>query len=188
MPPIPKITREMIIDAAFEIARSEGVEKLNARTISQKLGCSTQPVMYNFKKIEDIKKAAYDKADEFHAAYIADIHSDKPMQEIGVLYIRFAVQEKHLFRFLFQTNEFSGKTIADLINTAELQNIFAILAQEAKVSPEQAQDIFRTLFLFAHGYASMFANNEMDYDEQTISADLDLLFNGVIAALQCERI
>ena len=47
MPPKVKITKEMIIDAAFEIARSEGAENINARTVSKKLGCSTQPVMYH---------------------------------------------------------------------------------------------------------------------------------------------
>ena len=56
MPPKVKITKEMIIDVAFEIARSEGAENINARTVSKKLGCSTQPVMYHFKTIEELKK------------------------------------------------------------------------------------------------------------------------------------
>ena len=38
MPPKAKITREMIIDAAFEVARAEGAENVNARTVSKKLG------------------------------------------------------------------------------------------------------------------------------------------------------
>ena len=33
MPPKAKITREMIIDATFEIIRNTGVETVNARTI-----------------------------------------------------------------------------------------------------------------------------------------------------------
>ena len=56
MPPKAKITREMIIDAGFEVAREFGIEAVNARTVSEKLGCSTQPVMYHFKTIEDMKK------------------------------------------------------------------------------------------------------------------------------------
>lgn len=184
MPPKIKITRDMIIDAAFEIARSEGAEHINARTISGKLRCSTQPVMYHFKKMEEIKKAAYQKADEFHSAYIADLHSDNPMKEIGMLYIRFAVEEKNLFRFLFQSNEFCGKSISELINAEELQPIIAILCQAAEVSTEQAKAIFHSLFLFAHGYSSMFANNELTYDEDTILSDLDLIFNGVVYALK----
>ena len=56
MPPKVKITKEMIRDSAFEIARSEGAENINARAVSKKLGCSTQPVMYHFKTIEELKK------------------------------------------------------------------------------------------------------------------------------------
>ena len=44
MPAIAKVTKEMIIEAAFEIAKEMGAESITARTVSQKLGCSTQPV------------------------------------------------------------------------------------------------------------------------------------------------
>ena len=65
MPPKSKITKEMIIDAAFAIARKEGAEKITARAISEYLKCSTQPVLYHFATIEEIKKAAYGKTNEF---------------------------------------------------------------------------------------------------------------------------
>ena len=182
MPPKAKITREMIIDAAFEIARNKGAQNINARTVSKKLGCSTQPVMYYFQTIEELKKAVYAKADEYHSEYITDIHSDNPMEDIGLNYIRFAVTEKNLFRFLFQSNEFLVKNISELINSEELQPVTAVLSQEAGVNAEQAKTIFRSLFLIAHGYASMFANNEMVYDEQIVLSDLDLIFNGAVCA------
>lgn len=184
MPPKAKITKDMIIDAAFEIARSEGAENINARTVSEKLKCSTQPVMYHFKKIEEMKKAVYQKADAYHSAYIIDVHSDNPMKEIGYCYIHFAAAEKNLFRFLFQSNEFSGKTISELIEAEELQPVITMLSQGAAVSTEQAKAIFRSLFLVAHGYASMLANNEMAYDEKTISSDLDLIFHGAVFAVK----
>lgn len=184
MPPKVKITKEMIIDAAFEIARSDGAEKINARTVSKKLGCSTQPVMYHFKTIEELKKTVYIKADEYHSKYINNIQSENPMKDIGLNYIRFAETEKNLFRFLFQTNEFTGKNISELINSEELQPVIAILRKEAEVNTEQAKTIFRLLFLIAHGYASMFANNEMTYDEQTIISDLDLVFEGTVYSLK----
>ena len=48
MPAKAKVTKEMIVDAAFAIAREAGVERINARTVSERLHCSTQPVMYHF--------------------------------------------------------------------------------------------------------------------------------------------
>jgi AcrR family transcriptional regulator len=65
MPAIAKVTKEMIIDAAFEIAKEMGAENINARTVSQKLRCSTQPVLYHFKKIEDVRITAYKKQANF---------------------------------------------------------------------------------------------------------------------------
>lgn len=182
MPPKAKITREMILDAAFEIVRNKGAENINARTVSQELGCSTQPVMYHFKTIGELKKAVYAKADKYHSEYITAICGENPMKGIGLNYIRFAATEKNLFRFLFQSNEFSEKNISELINAAELQPIIAVLSREAAVNAEQAKVIFRPLFLIVHGYASMHANNQMTYDEQTILADLDLVFSGAVCA------
>ena len=45
MPARIKVTKEMIVDAAFAIARETGAENINARTVSEKLNCSTQTVM-----------------------------------------------------------------------------------------------------------------------------------------------
>ena len=182
MPPKAKITREMIVNAAFEIVREDGAENINARTVSKKLGCSTQPVMYHFKKIEDIKKVVYEKTDKYHSAYITKVHSANAMKEIGLLYIRFAATEKNLFRFLFQSNAFSEKSIPELINTSEMQPILAMFAEGAEVKHEQASIIFKSLFLYAHGYASMFANNSISYDEEAISTDLDRIFVGAVYA------
>lgn len=182
MPPKAKVTKKMIIDAGFEVVREYGIENVNARTVSGKLGCSTQPVMYHFKKIEDIKKAVYQKADEYHTAYITDVHNDNPLLAMGLSYIRFAQTEKHLFRLLFQSNEFSGKSISELINAEEVVPIIAVLSEATGVNARQAKDIFKPLFLFVHGYASMFANNSLEYDEEIISMDLKRIFTGVVYA------
>ena len=52
MPAKAKVTKEMIIDAAFEIAKEMGAENITARTVSQKLCCSTQPVLYHLKRLK----------------------------------------------------------------------------------------------------------------------------------------
>lgn len=52
MPAIAKVTKEMIIDAAFETIKEMGAENINARTVSQKLGCSTQPFYIILKRLK----------------------------------------------------------------------------------------------------------------------------------------
>lgn len=187
MPPKAKITKDMIVDAAFEIARNEGAENINARTVSEKLNCSTQPVMYHFATIEELKKTVYAKTDSYHSEYLMNIKNPQKgaMLGIGLNYIRFAVEEPHLFRFLFQSNILSGTTLLEMIDAEELMPV--ILAMQGAVgggSIEQVKDIFLTIFLFVHGYASIIANNSLEYDEELIKAHLERAYNGAILAAQ----
>lgn len=184
MPPKIKISKEMIEQAAFEIARTEGADKITARKISEQLNCSTQPVLYHFSSVEEIKKAAYQKADEYHSNYLMNMEKDygDPMLAIGMNYIRFAVEESNLFRFLFQTNEFSGANMSDLMNSQELLPVFSVLQEETETSEAEAKEIFSTLFIFVHGYASMFANNSMDYDEKELIGMLNKVLCGAVYA------
>ncbi len=184
MPPKAKITKEMIVEAAFNIVQKEGVDKVTARSISEQLNCSTQPVLYYFSTVEDIKKLVYKKVDEYHADYIMDTDTDygNPMPAIGMNYIRFAIKETNLFRFLFQSNEFSGVGMLDLLETEELLPILTMLQNELDMSMEDTKDVFSTLFIFAHGYASLYANNTMIYDELNVMKALEKIFYGAIYA------
>ena len=122
MPPRAKITKDMVVDAAFAVARKTGLENINARTVSNELNCSTQPVMYHFETIEALKRAAYKKADEYHTEYLINIPETREdvMLGIGLNYIRFAVAEPNLFRFLFQSGFAAGHSLLDMINSEEL--------------------------------------------------------------------
>lgn len=189
MPPKAKITKDMIIEIAFEVVKTEGVEHLNTRSISQRLNCSTQPVLYHFSTIEEIKKETYKKADEYHAEYITKIHGDDttPILEIGLRYIKFAYEESGLFRFLFQSNKFDNNSIIDLIDAGGMDNILSFLEHETGTSCLQTKDIFTMIFLTAHGFASFLANNSMEYDETKITKILSQVLQGQLSLLKGEK-
>lgn len=186
MPPKVKITKDMVIDAAFEIARQTGAETINARTVAKKLNCSTQPVMYHFATIAHLKKAVYAKADCYHTEYLMNVESPGMgiMLGIGLNYIRFAMEEPHLFRFLFQSNYFTGTTLLQMIDTEELAPILLAMQGAIKKDMAQVREIFLTIFLFAHGYASIIANNSLEYDEELIKAHMQHAYHGAVLATQ----
>ena len=167
MPPKAKITKEMIIDAAFEITRESGIERVNARTVSEKLGCSTQPVMYYFKKIEDIKSAVWKKTDDFHTEYVMNIQSNEPMMDIGMNFIRFAATEKNLFRLLFQSDGLVEKEVTDMVWTGSASPMLEVLMKTDNVDLDGARSIFSTIGFYVHGFASLLANNSMEYNEES---------------------
>lgn len=186
--PKAKITREMVIDAAFEITRSMGIENVNARTVSEKLNCSTQPVMYHFARIEEMKRAVYEKADRFHSEYLMNITKPEEgiMLGIGLNYIRFAICEPNLFRFLFQSGYAVGNSLPDIVNSEELKPLLAVMSEAMEMTMEQTKEIFVTIAMFAHGYASIIANNSLEYDEKTAAAHLERAYRGAVLAVREE--
>lgn len=188
MPAKVKATKEMIVDAAFAVARETGAQNINARTVSERLHCSTQPVMYHFATIEELKRTVYTKADQYHSEYLMDLKRPQKgvMLGIGLNYIRFAIEEPHLFRFLFQSDFFSGKTLLELIDADELTPVLSAMQGSLQLSTEQTKKVFLTIFLFAHGYASIIANNSLQYDEALISSQLEQAYKGAILAAREE--
>lgn len=189
MPPKAKITKEMIVDVAFGIIQREGVDKVTARSISQQLNCSTQPVLYHFATVEDIKKAVYKKADAYHSDYIMNMENDygDPMLTMGMNYINFARKERNIFQFLFQSNEFSGASILDLLEMEEILPLLTVLQQELELSLEEVKEVFSTLFIFVHGYASLYANNTMIYEETNVISAIEKVFEGAICVLKGDQ-
>lgn len=182
MPAIAKVTKEMIIDAAFEIAKEMGAENITARTVSQKLGCSTQPVLYHFKTIEDVRIAAHKKASEFHMHYVTNLSGkyERPMLEVGMRYIQFAVEEKNLFRFLYHSNYDTGVSLSDWLTGKNFDSLFPILKRQAEVDERQAYSIFSQIVLVTHGIASLLANNAMVYDEAYCVNTLSNAYFGIM--------
>lgn len=188
MPPKAKITKNMIVDAAFEVAREIGAENINARTVAKKLNCSTQPIMYHFATIEELKKAVYAKLDRYHTEYLMNIQKPQEgiMLGIGLNYIRFAIKEPHLFRFLFQSGFAVENSLLEMIDSEELNPVISAMREAMGISMEQTKEVFLTIALFAHGYASILANNSLEYDEKLITIHLERTYRGAILAVQEE--
>jgi len=189
MPPKTRITAEMIVDAAVEVVRQSGFESINARTVSGQLHCSTQPVMYHFSTIDSLKRAAYRRADRLHSEYMMNTPPGQdPILGIGLNYVRFAVEEPQLFRFLFQSGYAKEHSLKEMIDSEELIPVLSAMQEGSGLSTEKTRQIFLTVALFAHGYASIIANNGLEFDEILTAEHLEQTWNGaVLAALQEEK-
>ena len=52
---------------------------------------------------------------------------------------------------------------------------------------EQTRQLFLTVALFAHGYASILANNGMEYHEEAVAAQLERAWGGAFLAAAREE-
>ena len=62
MPAVRKVSKEQIIDAAVDVLRDDGFSAINARSVAKKLGCSTQPIYFSFRNMEELKAALTERA------------------------------------------------------------------------------------------------------------------------------
>lgn len=166
-----------MIEGAFRLVRKEGSSALTARRLAEELGCSTQPVMYQFPNLKELMDQVYERAGIFHTEYIT---ASDDFMEIGLRYIRFASEETELFRFLFQSGRFDGLNLIHLIRDNADASIISAAAKDMEMSEKEALDCFEVLFAMVHGYASLIANNVLEYDEESLRKALDRTAEGLM--------
>ena len=57
-----QITREMILQAAYELLDESGISAVAIKSIAARLGCSTQPVSWHFGSMTELKKELFEYA------------------------------------------------------------------------------------------------------------------------------
>ena len=63
--PKQRITKEMVVDAAFEIARSSGMEQVMVKNIADKIGCSVQPIYSYCKNMDGLRQDVIEQVNHF---------------------------------------------------------------------------------------------------------------------------
>lgn len=179
MPPKVKVTKEDIINAAVNIVRDSGAQGLGARAIASVLNCSTQPIFSNFATMDELRFAVVGKADLLCQDYIKrEVKSGKfpTYKASGIAYIRFAKEEKELFKLLYMRDR-SGESVPDGSHlTDEMENI---VHNNTGLSGEDAKLFHLEMWAYVHGIAVMFATGFFDLDWELVSKMLTDSYQGL---------
>ncbi len=169
MPPKIKVTKEDIINAAVDLVRQSGEQGINARNIAVMLNCSTQPVFSNFSTMEELRIAVVKKADQLCQEYIQkEIESGKypTYKASGMAYIRFAKEEKELFKLLYMRDR-TGETIPE--DTDINKKMEAIVYQNTGMESSEVKLFHLEMWAYVHGIATMYATGFVDLDWELVS-------------------
>lgn len=179
MPPKIKVTRDDIINVAVDIVRANGADGINARTIADALGCSTQPIFSNFDSMITLRFAIVEKADELCREYITrEIESGKypEYKANGMAYIRFAKEERELFKLLYMRDRAGEDIPMSTYNTSDMEEL---VYQNTGLSGEAAKLFHLEVWAFVHGIASMFATGFLDLDWELVSNMITDVYQGL---------
>ena len=154
MPAVRKASREQIIDAAVAVLRDDGFSAINARSVAKKLGCSTQPIYFSFKNMDELKAALTERAIELHTQRVRDslrAHegNDSRYSSYGMGFVRFAAEEKRLFRWLY----LEGKQLGPYQNDVLLPEVIAVIVEEFGYTENIARRFHQDMIYFSYGLA-----------------------------------
>lgn len=104
MPPRTKFSKEAIIDAAFEIAKTEGIDSITVRKVADKLGSSIAPIYVNFTEVDELKQAVVVKLHDIAQQMLRTQYSTDPFLDIGIASIKLAREYSVLFKDLIMNS------------------------------------------------------------------------------------
>ena len=179
MPPKVKVTKEDIIRAAVDLVREHGAQSINARTLATVLSCSTQPIFSNFETMDELRLAVVKKADELYNEYIKkEIESGKypAYKASGMAYIRFAKEEKELFKLLYMRDR-TNETYSESIEFGDEMESF--VQSYTGLNRNDAKLFHLEMWAYVHGIAAMAATNFVDFDLDLTSRMLTDAYQGL---------
>lgn len=180
MPPRVKITKEDIIKMAVELVRVNGEQSVNARAIAAALNCSTQPVFSNFATMDKLQEAVIAAAYDHYLAFLKnEVESGiyPQYKAFGMAYIRFAKEEKELFKLLFMRD----RTGEDLSPSPDFEESVQMIMKANGVTAEKARLMHLEMWSCVHGIGVMIATSFLPLAWEMISDMLTDVYQGIRA-------
>lgn len=156
--PKQRITKEMVIDAAFELARSGGMEQVMVKAIAEKIGCSVQPIYSYCKNMDGLRQDVTERTKCFVRDYVAShIDKDDPFRSTGHAYIQLTKEEPQLFKIFILHRRDGISSLDDLYRTEASGQIPAFLAKSLNISAEQAKQLHLDMLIYTIGIGTIFS-------------------------------
>ncbi len=182
MPAVKKVSRDEIINAAIDVLRDGGFSSINARSVAKKLGCSTQPIYFSFKNMDELKKALTERAIEMHTQRVYDsllMHegNDSRYSSYGMGFVRFAAEEKQLFRWLY----LDGKQLGPYQNDVLFPETIQAIMDEFGYSKDIAKKFHQDMVYYSYGLAILANTDHLNLTESELREAFRREFRALIS-------
>ncbi len=164
-------TREMIIEAAYQLTRERGWASVTARAVAQKLGSSTMPLYSSLKSMDDVEHEVRMRAQALMQDYQRRPYSQETLLNAAVGYVVFARDESNLFRFLYvdlpvnrssnpEAPRGEGRDPVALGGVVDLADQTATAMKDPRVLKS---------WIFTHGLASLISGGVLELPTERIA-------------------
>ena len=169
-----QISKEIILQAALEMLIRKGYSAINIKTLSKKIGCSTQPLVWHFENMEGLRKALAEYALNYANEKMRSCMQNgmETFVDFGIAYINLAFDEPNLFKYLYMSGEsgFQAGGFYVLVNADENAIIAGQIAGYLKISEEDASHFLQNIMIYTHGLASFIASGIITSSKEEVKA------------------
>lgn len=172
MPPSAKFTKTEIIEAAVAIVRKDGPETLTSRALGMQLGSSARPIFTVFRSMDEVRQAVVDFAKTLYKKYVNQgLTREHPFKGVGMQYILFSVEEPKFFRLLFMAQQPQMPDLSGILPLIEesYEEILLSIQNDYKIDRPSAEKLYRHLWIYTHGIATLCATKMCRFTEEEIS-------------------
>lgn len=183
MPPKARYTREEIIGAGLAIVREHDISAVTAREIGRRLGSSSSPIFTVFENMSEVVAAVEGRAREIYSEYVRQgLRQDRAFRGVGQAYISFAINEPKLFQLLFMRRLADDMGLSKILPEIDenYADIVKSITDQYPVTAEEAVVLYRHLWIYSHGIATLCATSMCRFTAQEISEMLTDVFKALL--------
>lgn len=187
--PKQRITKEMVVAAAFEIAKDSGMEHVLVKNIADKIGCSVQPIYSYCKNMDSLRQEVARQSRIYIQEYIsARIDKDDLFRSTGRLYVQLAKEEPHLFKIFILHQRTQVSSLADLYQAEASPQTAAFIARQLNITEKQAQQLHLHMLIYTIGIGTIFSMTEPGISADEIYAQQETAYEAFLNyTLNCKK-
>ena len=168
---LPKIPKELILQASLDLLISEGYANVTIKNVAKKLNCSTQPISWHFGSMPALREALLDYA----LQYVKENYSIPTVNPFYSFYltgrnhIDMALKTPHLFRFLYMGEsgmQFNVKYPNAAYSTPQVAEFLGI-------SIPKAIEFIQAMLFYTQGASSMIVTHTINETPDSIFESFD---------------
>lgn len=181
MPPPTKISRDQVVDAAFDVVHDRGLDALSARSVAGQLNCSTAPVYSQFSNMKELRLAVARKILALMEQYDTAEYTERTFLNMGIGTVLFARDYANLFRAIHMESSEFNNLIAEY-----LERLTDMMRREQRFSDLLAgvrAHLLETMWIYTHGMAALVTTGYIrDVTTESVTRALEEVGGVIIAA------
>ena len=170
MPRQVQIIKDRILKAAMDVLIRDGFSAVNIKSVAKELGCSTQPIAWQFGNMDSMRKALAKETVAYanQKMTLTTTNAIEAFWRVGRAYIDLAFDTPNLFRFVYmgESREYVRGGFDSILTDRGNAALINGLHQQLDISKEQAAQLFQRTVVYTHGIASLVVAGILDCTEE----------------------